>query len=53
MGVYAVDLLLAGETGMMVARVGREQVAVPLAECTAQTRQITPEYFDLARILSR
>jgi len=53
MGVYAIELLLAGETGVMVARVGREQMPVPLAEATARTRQITPEYFDLARILSR
>ncbi len=53
MGVYAVELLLGGETGMMVARVGREQTPVPLEESTARTRQITPEYFDLAKILSR
>ena len=53
MGVYAVDLLLSGESGKMVARVGREQKPVPLAESSAKTRQITPEYFDLARILSR
>ncbi len=53
MGVYAVELLLSGETGMMVARVGRDQTPVPLAESSARTRQITPEYFDLARILSR
>ncbi len=53
MGVYAIELLLGGETGKMVARVGREQMPIPLAEATARTRQITPEYFDLARILSR
>ncbi len=53
MGVYAVDLLLAGESGVMVSRLGREQKPVPLAESTARTRQITPEYFDLARVLSR
>ncbi len=53
MGVYAVELLLGGETGKMVARIGREQVSVPLADSTARTRQITPEYFDLARVLSR
>ena len=53
MGVYAVELLLSGHTGMMVARVGREQKPLPLAECASKTRQITPEYFDLARILSR
>lgn len=53
MGVYAVELLLSGETGMMVARVGRDQKPVPLAKSSVRTRQITPEYFDLARILSR
>ena len=53
MGVYAVELLLSGHSGVMVARVGREQVPMPLKDCTSKTRQITPEYFDLARILSR
>ena len=53
MGVYAVDLLLSGECGMMVARVGRDQKPVPLAQCANRTRQITPEYFSLAKILSR
>ncbi len=53
MGVYAVELLLSGESGVMVARVGREQLPMPLKDCTSRTRQITPEYFDLARVLSR
>ena len=53
MGVDAVDLLLGGESGMMVARVGRDQMPLPLADCASRTRQITPEYFDLAKILSR
>ena len=53
MGVYAIELLLSGESGKMVARIGREQTPIALAEATARTRQITPEYFDLARILSR
>ena len=53
MGVYAVDLLLGGEFGMMVARVGRNQKPLPLADCTAKTRQITPDYLELAKILSR
>jgi len=53
MGVYAVELLLAGERGQMVARLGRDQVPVPLEKCATRTRQITPEYFDLARVLSR
>ena len=53
MGVEAVDRLLAGETGMMIARTGREQTTLPLAECTSKTRQITPEYYELAKMLSR
>lgn len=53
MGVYAVDILLSGEKGQMVARVGREQTFLPLEQCTSQTRQITKEYFDLAKMLSR
>jgi len=53
MGVDAVDLLLGGESGVMVARVGREQKPLPLADCTSRSRQITPEYFELAKILSR
>lgn len=53
MGVYAVDLLLRGESGVMVARVGRNQESMPLADCTAKTRQITPDYLELAKVLSR
>ena len=53
MGVYAVDLLLGGESGVMVARAGRNQESMPLADCTAKTRQITPDYLELAKVLSR
>ena len=56
MGVYAVELLLGGETGMMVARVGREQTPVPLEESTAQnasnhTRILRPRQNPLPLIL--
>lgn len=53
MGVYAVDLLLSGEDGVMVARTGREQKFLTLEECTSKTRPITNEYFELAKMLSR
>ena len=53
MGVYAVNLLLQGESGMMVAQVGLDQKPLPLADCTAKMRQITPDYLELANILSR
>lgn len=53
LGVHAVKVLLEGETGVMVAQVGREQATLPLDKCTGQTRAITPHYFELARMLSR
>lgn len=53
MGVESVRRLLAGETGRMVARSGREQVTIPLEEATSKSREITEEYFTLANLLSR
>ena len=53
MGVQAVELLLEGESGVMVARTGREQTPLLLEECTTRTREITPDYFELAKMLSR
>jgi len=53
MGVQAVDLLLGGQSGMMVARAGREQAAVSLKDCTTKTREINPDYYELAKMLSR
>jgi 6-phosphofructokinase 1 len=53
MGVQAVELLLSGKTGVMVAEIGRDQTSLLLEECTSRTREITPEYFDLAKMLSR
>lgn len=51
MGVEAVKRLLAGETGVMVARQGRVQTTVPLTEVTSRQREITSEYYDLAHML--
>ena len=45
MGVYAVDLLLSGESGKMVARVGREQ------KPGAARRKLSQDPSDHARIL--
>ena len=53
MGVDAVDRLVTGETGVMVARTGRGQVTIPLEEVTTQTRSITDGYYELADMLSR
>jgi len=53
MGVEAVHRLVAGETGIMVGRQGRDQVAVPLEEVTSKMRSISDDYYDMADILSR
>lgn len=53
MGVEAVKRLVNGETGIMVARSGRGQTAIPLEEVVSKSRPITEEYFELARMLSR
>lgn len=53
MGVDAVESLVAGETGVMIARTGRGQVTLPLEEVTTQTRSITEGYYELADMLSR
>lgn len=53
MGVEAVDRLVAGETGVMVARNGRRQNTVPLEEVTSKSRPITEEYIKLAEVLAR
>lgn len=53
MGVDAVNWMLDGLSGVMVARQGRDQVPVPLEECTTKTREIGEGYLELAHLLSR
>lgn len=53
MGVFAMEQLLAGESGLMVGLDGRQMVTHPLETVTSQTRDISDYYYDMARILSR
>ncbi len=53
MGVEAVERLLAGESGVMVARTGRKQSTLPLEDVTTRTREISDEYLKLAEMLAR
>lgn len=53
MGVYAVEAILEGKSGVMIARVGRKTETIPLEEVTTKTRQLSQEYLRLAHILSR
>jgi 6-phosphofructokinase 1 len=53
MGVEALQHLVAGRTGIMVARAGRGQVTVPLEEVSSKSRPVTEDYYEMADILSR
>lgn len=53
MGVKAVELLMAGESGVMVGLDGRDITPRPLEEVTTKIRTISQSYYDMAYILSR
>ena len=52
-GVRAVNYLLEGKTGVMTGLVGREIVPVPFSEIVGRNREISDEYYELARMLAR
>lgn len=52
LGVAAVDALLAGQTGVMVALRGTEIVTVPLDELAKGTRTVDPALYALTRLFS-
>jgi 6-phosphofructokinase 1 len=51
--VKAVDLLLAGETGVMVGLHGREIGSVSIEDAVSKQRTISKEYVEMADILSK
>ncbi len=53
MGVKALESLRAGESGVMVALNDRDMNTIPIEEAVRKTREINPNYYELARILSR
>ncbi len=53
MGVKSVRVIKEGESGMMVAQVGREMKTIPMTEAISQIRPINDSYFEMARFLSR
>ena len=52
-GVKAVEALVNGEAGKMVAITGREIALVPLKEVTARQREANLEYYKMAKMLAR
>ncbi len=53
MGCRAVELLLAGESGMMVGLHGREIGTVSLEDATTKQRGVSEEYIQMAEILAK
>ncbi|HXD10975.1 MAG TPA: 6-phosphofructokinase [Anaerolineales bacterium] len=53
MGVKAVELLLNGESNVMVGLKGMGLTSVPLEEVTSQTRPATSAYYEMAKMLAR
>lgn len=53
MGVRALEVLREGQSGVMVNLEGRETGTIPIEQAIAKTREINPQYFELARILAR
>jgi 6-phosphofructokinase 1 len=53
MGVKALEVLRDGQSGVMVALDGRDLTTVPIEQAIAHVKPINPNYFELARMLSR
>ena len=53
MGVKAMEVLRDGQSGVMVALDGRDLTTVPIEDAIARVKPINPNYFELARMLSR
>jgi len=53
LGVKAVELLLAGESGIMVGLHGRNIGTVSLADATTKQRSVSEEYVSMAEILAK
>jgi 6-phosphofructokinase 1 len=53
MGVKALESLRAGESGVMVALSDRDMTTIPIEAAIQKIKEINPNYYELARILSR
>jgi len=53
MGTKAVELLLAGHTGVMIGLKGTDVAEVPLEEVTTHERPAPLAYYEMAKMLAR
>jgi 6-phosphofructokinase 1 len=53
MGVNAVERLIAGESGVMVALQGREIGTVSLEDATTKNRNASEDYIKMAEMLAK
>ncbi len=52
-GVRAVEYLIEGRTGVMTGLSGRDIIPVPFSEIVGKNREMSSEYYDIARMLAR
>jgi 6-phosphofructokinase 1 len=52
-GVRAVEYLIEGRTGVMTGLSGRDIIPVPFNEIVGKNREMSSEYYDIARMLAR
>ena len=52
MGVKAIELLMAGDSGVMIGLHGREMGKLALQEVCAHQRQVNLDYFEMSKLLS-
>ena len=52
-GVRAVEYLMEGRTGVMTGLSGRDIMPVPFSEIVGKNREMSSEYYDIARMLAR
>jgi len=52
-GVKAVEFLISGKTNVMTGLTGREILPIPLDDVVNNTKSISADYIQMARILAR
>lgn len=52
-GVKAIEFLMTGQTGVMTGLNGRDIEPIPLATVCSRKKTLSPEYFQMARILAK
>jgi 6-phosphofructokinase 1 len=52
MGMHAAEVIIKGESDVMVGLSGQDMITIPLEEVISQQRSLNPEYLEMARIMA-